>query len=108
MKLLACCTVAVVLASGSAAAMLPVPIFDFGVWAATVLKKNGIEDATVVEAAFPISFSYCPKGSTALWRYQAISPEQLEALNRGEGVPTSVSNFEMIEPVSAACTAVKT
>ncbi|WP_055137547.1 hypothetical protein [Pseudomonas corrugata] len=108
MKLLTCCTVAAALASGSAAAMLPIPLYDFSVWAATVLKKHGIEDATVVEAAFPISFSYCPKGSTALWRYQAISPEQLESLNRGEGVPTSDSNFEMIEPASAVCTAVKT
>lgn len=108
MKLLACCAVAATLASGNAGAMLPVPLFDFDVWAATVLKKHGIEDAKVVEAAYPITFSYCPKGSAALWRYQAISAAQLEALNRGEAVPASDSNFEMIEPASAACTAVKT
>ncbi len=51
--------------------------------ATETLKKRGINDACIIAASYPKTFTYCREGSSTLWKYLALDLEQQAAiLNR--------------------------
>lgn len=78
---------------------------DFSKWATKVLRDDGISDARIIETQYPFSFTYCHKDSQTLWRYNVMSPEQLEAIREGRVVkPVSTGEKStVVENGSPAC-----
>lgn len=78
---------------------------DFSAWARNTLEKEHIADARVVETKYPFSFTFCRKGSSTLWQYEAMSAAEIKALSQGK-TTTSVrqqQNPIQVEANSTAC-----
>ena len=67
--------------------IVPVLDLDFTRSATETLKKIGINDACVIRASNPVSFTYCREGSSTLWKYQDLDLTQLAAINGDKAVP---------------------
>lgn len=104
MKALKSAVMATLLFTGAAgAAGIAAP--NFGTWAAKTLLEQGVKDARVVEVRYPFNFTYCRQGSPTLWRYDAMSSEQLEAIRAGKAVQplTEAQRTVAVDGDSAAC-----
>jgi hypothetical protein len=84
--------------------MIPVIDLDFTRSAAETLKKRGINDACIVAASNPKTFTYCREGSPTLWKYQALDLEQQAViLNDEKLLLTDNGQITVAEADSAAC-----
>lgn len=94
------------LVSGAVAAtgIAPVLDLDFSRTAIETLKKRGIEDACIVAAQNPGTFTYCREGSSTLWQYQTLDlVQQAKLLNEGARVATDHGQITVAQVDSAAC-----
>ncbi|WP_177338855.1 hypothetical protein [Pseudomonas sp. Root329] len=90
--------------AASATGMIPVIDLDFTRSAAETLKKRGINDACIVAASNPKTFTYCREGSPTLWKYQALDLEQQAViLNDEKLLLTDNGQITVAEADSAAC-----
>lgn len=92
--------------TAAVAAGLPISnVPDFSKWARKTLQTNGITDARIVETKYPFSFTYCQKDSLTLWRYDAMSTEQLDAIRDGKTVKplTEAQRTVAVENESGLC-----
>lgn len=90
--------------AASATGTIPVLDLDFTRSAAETLKKRGINDACIVAASNPKTFTYCREGSPTLWKYQALDLEQQSAILNGEKLHlTDNGQITVAEIDSAAC-----
>lgn len=93
----------------SATGIVPVLDLDFTRPATETLKKLGINDACIITAPTPITFTYCREGSSTLWKYQALDLEQEAAILKGEKLPSAdYGRITVVEADSAACLQDKT
>ncbi|MGF6514223.1 hypothetical protein ABH912_001689 [Pseudomonas sp. BT76 TE3572] len=106
MKISTICFAGTLLVSvaASATGVIPVLDLDFTRSAAETLKKRGIEDACIIAASNPKTFTYCREGSPTLWKYQALDLEQQATiLNREKRHLTDYGQITVVEDDSAAC-----
>ena len=106
MKISTICVAGTLLVSvaASATGVIPVLDLDFTRSAAETLKKRGIEDACIIAASNPKTFTYCREGSPTLWKYQALDLEQQATiLNREKRHLTDYGQITVVEDDSAAC-----
>jgi hypothetical protein len=90
--------------AATATGMIPVIDLDFTRSAAETLKKRGINDACIVAASNPKTFTYCREGSPTLWKYQALDLEQQAViLNDEKLLLTDNGQITVAEADSAAC-----
>jgi len=90
--------------AASATGVIPVLDLDFTRSAAETLKKRGIDDACIIAASNPKTFTYCREGSPTLWKYQALDLEQQATiLNREKRHLTDYGQITVVEDDSAAC-----
>ncbi|MGJ7516088.1 hypothetical protein ACSFE6_17380 [Pseudomonas baetica] len=59
-------------AGACANGVIPVLELDFTRSATETLKKHGINDACIITAGNPGTFTYCREGSATLWKYQML------------------------------------
>ncbi|WP_053160953.1 hypothetical protein [Pseudomonas sp. P1.8] len=100
------CALAILLVSSAASATGVMPVFDldFTRSADETLKKMGINDACIIGAKNPVSFTYCREGSSTLWKYQALDLEQLASIqNDAKRYSSTYQPISVIEIDSAAC-----
>lgn len=91
-------------AAASATGTIPVLDLDFTRSAAETLKKRGINDACIIAASNPKTFTYCREGSSTLWKYQALDLEQQAAiLNREKRHLTDYGQITVAQVDSPAC-----
>lgn len=84
--------------------VVPVLDLDFTRSATEILKKRGIDDACIVNAATPQAFTYCREGSPTLWKYQAVDLDQHVTPQKGEAFSaTDFGRITVAEPNSASC-----
>jgi hypothetical protein len=76
---------------------------DFSIWARNTLKKEGVADGRVVETRYPFSFTYCRKDSGSLWRYDAMSTDEINAVHEGRIVKSGAQKMNVVETDSALC-----
>lgn len=78
---------------------------DFSKWAHRTLQDKGITNARIVETKYPFSFTYCRDDSLTLWRYDAMSTEQLDAIRDGKTVKplTEAQRTVAVENESGLC-----
>jgi hypothetical protein len=94
------------LVSGAVCAtgIAPVLDLDFSRTAMETLKKRGIDDACIVAAQSPGTFTYCREGSTTLWQYQTLDlVQQARLLNEAVRPSTDHGQISVVEVDSAAC-----
>ena len=106
MKISTICVAGTLLVSvaASATGVIPVLDLDFTRSAAETLKKRGIDDACIIAASNPKTFTYCREGSPTLWKYQALDLEQQATiLNREKRHLTDYGQITVVEDDSAAC-----
>ncbi|WP_090186126.1 hypothetical protein [Pseudomonas arsenicoxydans] len=111
MKISTLCATGSLLVSTAASAtgIVPVLDLDFTRPATETLKKLGINDACIITAPNPITFTYCREGSSTLWKYQALDLEQEAAILKGEKLPSAdYGRITVVEADSAACLQDKT
>jgi hypothetical protein len=90
--------------AASATGIIPALDLDFTRSAAETLKKRGINDACIIAASNPKTFTYCREGSPTLWKYQALDLEQQAAILNGEKRHlTDYGQITVAEVDSAAC-----
>jgi len=95
--------------AASATGIVPVLDLDFTRPATETLKKLGIDDACIITAPNPITFTYCREGSSTLWKYQALDLEQQAAILKGEKMPSAdYGRITVVEADSVACLQDKT
>ncbi|MGZ7456873.1 hypothetical protein ACXPVS_08670 [Pseudomonas sp. Ma2-10] len=88
----------------SATGVIPAFDLDFTRSATDTLKKRGINDACIIAASTPKTFTYCREGSPTLWKYQALDLEQQAAiLNDEKRHLTDYGQITVAEADSAAC-----
>ena len=84
--------------------IVPVLDLDFTRSATETLKKMGINDACVIRASNPVSFTYCREGSSTLWKYQDLDLTQLAAINGDKKMsPAAAQQISVLEFNSAIC-----
>ncbi len=106
MKISTICVAGSLLVSvaASATGIIPVLDLDFTRSAAETLKKRGINDACIIAASNPKTFTYCREGSPTLWKYQTLDLEQQSAILNGEKRHlTDYGQITVAEADSAAC-----
>ncbi|WP_185753220.1 hypothetical protein [Pseudomonas fluorescens] len=106
MKISTICFAGTLLVSvaASATGIIPVLDLDFTRSAAETLKKRGINDACIIAASNPKTFTYCREGSPTLWKYQALDLEQQSAILNSEKLHlTDYGQITVVEADSAAC-----
>ena len=106
MKISTLCAIASLLVSVvvSANGVIPVLEMDFTRSAMQTLKNIGIDDACIIGASSPATFTYCREGSMTLWKYQALDLEQMAAIHSDAQRPTTVYQpISVLEFESAAC-----
>ncbi|MHC8334274.1 hypothetical protein [Pseudomonas sp. LB3P25] len=106
MKISTLCVAGNLLVSFAAFATGTIPAIDldFTRSAAETLKKRGINDACIVAASNPKTFTYCREGSSTLWKYQALDLEQQAAILNGEKQHlTDYGQITVAQVDSAAC-----
>lgn len=94
------------LVSGAVCAtgIAPVLDLDFTRTAIETLKKRGIDDACIVAASNPGTFTYCREGSSTLWQYQTLDlVQQARLLNEGTRASTDHGQITVAQADSAAC-----
>jgi hypothetical protein len=90
--------------AASATGTIPVLDLDFTRSAAETLKKRGINDACIIAASNPKTFTYCREGSPTLWKYQALDLEQQAVILNDEKLHlTDNGQITVAEVDSAAC-----
>lgn len=90
--------------AASATGIIPVLDLDFTRSAAETLKKRGINDACIIAASNPKTFTYCREGSSTLWKYQTLDLEQQAAILNGEKRHlTDYGQITVAEDDSPAC-----
>lgn len=95
--------------AASATGVVPVLDLDFTRPATETLKKLGINDACIITAPNPITFTYCREASSTLWKYQALDLEQQGSILKGEKMPSAdYGRITVVEADSAACQQDKT
>jgi hypothetical protein len=88
----------------SATGISPVLDLDFSRSAMETLKKRGIDDACIVAASSPGTFTYCREGSNTLWQYQTLDlVQQAKLLNEGARPSTDHGQISVAQVDSAAC-----
>ncbi len=88
----------------SANGVIPVIDLDFTRSADQTLKKLNINDACIIAAATPMTFTYCREGSLTLWKYQALDMEQQPIIHTGaQQSPMALGRISVVEVESAAC-----
>lgn len=111
MKISTLCATGSLLVSTAASAtgIVPVLDLDFTRPATETLKKLGINDACIITAPNPITFTYCREGLPTLWKYQALDLEQEAAILKGEKMPSAdYGRITVVEADSVACQIDKT
>jgi hypothetical protein len=111
LKISTFCATGSLLVSAAAFAngIVPVLDLDFTRPATETLKKLGINDACIITAPNPITFTYCREGSSTLWKYQTLDLEQQAAILKGEKMPSAdYGRITVVEADSAACQQDKT
>ncbi|MGE8149677.1 hypothetical protein ACQKP5_00295 [Pseudomonas vancouverensis] len=106
MKISIICALASLLVplTASATGVMPVFDLDFTRSATETLKKIGIQDACIIGASNPVTFTYCREGSSTLWQYQALDLEQQAALQSDTRQSSaSYQPVTIVEFNSAAC-----
>ncbi|MGF6093192.1 hypothetical protein [Pseudomonas sp. 18173] len=77
---------------------------DFTRSATQTLKKLNINDAGIIAVSSPAAFTFCRKGSSTLWKYQALDLEQQAAIQFGQKGPlTDYQRITVAQINSAAC-----
>jgi hypothetical protein len=102
----ATCLLISLLASVVASAFGAASVFDldFTRSAMETLKKLDIDDACIISASSPASFTFCRKSSSTLWRYQALDLEQQAAIQIGhKRSSTDYQRMTIVQLNSAAC-----
>ena len=88
----------------SATGIAPILDLDFTRTALETLKKRGIDDACIVAASSPGTFTYCREGSSTLWQYQTLDlVQQAKLLNEGVRPATDHGQITVAQDDSAAC-----
>lgn len=88
----------------SATGIVPVLDLDFSRTAIETLKKRGIDDACIVAAPSPGTFTYCREGSSTLWQYQTLDlVQQAKLLNEGALAATDHGQITVVQVDSPAC-----
>lgn len=88
----------------SATGIVPVLDLDFSRTALETLKKRGIDDACIVAAPSPGTFTYCREGSTTLWQYQTLDLVQQASLQSDRTRPaTDHGQITVVQADSDAC-----
>ena len=106
MKTSTLCAIASLLVSVAVSAngVIPVLEMDFTRSAMETLKKIGIDDACIIGASSPATFTYCREGSMTLWKYQALDLEQMAAIHSDAQRPTTAYQpISVVEFESAVC-----
>ncbi len=100
------CAMASLLVSVAASANCVIPVLelDFTRSATQTLKTIGINDACIIGASNPVSFTYCREGSTTLWKYQALDLEQMAQMPSDAKQPSTIYQpITVLEFDSAIC-----
>ena len=100
------CAMASLLVSVAASANCVIPVLelDFTRSATQTLKTIGINDACIIGASNPVSFTYCREGSTTLWKYQALDLEQMAQMPSDTKQPSTIYQpITVLEFNSAIC-----
>ena len=88
----------------SATGIAPILDLDFTRTAIETLKKHGIDDACIIAAPHPGTFTYCREGSSTLWQYQTLDlVQQDRLLNEGTRASTEHGQITVVQDDSAAC-----
>lgn len=106
MNISATCLLISLLASVAASAIGAASVFDldFTRSALETLKKLDIYDACIISASSPAVFTFCRKGSSTLWRYQALDLEQQAAIQIGhKRSSTDYQRITIVQLNSVAC-----
>ncbi|WPN28297.1 hypothetical protein QMK54_20985 [Pseudomonas sp. P5_109] len=106
MNISATCLLISLLASVTASALGAASVFDldFTRSAKETLKKLDINDACIISVSNPAAFTFCRKGSSTLWKYQALDLEQQAAIQIGhKRSSTDYQRITIVQLNSVAC-----
>ncbi|MNM85545.1 hypothetical protein D3C81_976670 [compost metagenome] len=106
MNISATCLLISLLVSVAVSATGVTSVFDLGFTrsATQTLKKLDINDAGIIAVSSPAAFTFCRKGSSTLWNYQALDLEQQAAIQIGQKGPlTDYQRITVAQVDSAAC-----
>lgn len=92
----AICLLSSLLVAVAASATGVTSVFDLGFTrsATETLKKLDINDAFNIAVSSPAVFTFCRKGSSTLWKYQALDLEQQAAIQVGQ--KRSLTDYQRI------------
>ncbi len=102
----AICLLSSLLVAVAASATGVTSVFDLGFTrsATQTLEKLDINDAFVIAVSSPAAFTFCRKGSSTLWKYQALDLEQQAAIQVGQKrSSTDYQRITVAQVDSVAC-----